>query len=188
MTLDEKLDLFYDSAMKDATAKNIQIIEDFKRSLQQIYDDHKATALQNAKLTLQLETEKLTRDKNKKLSAEAINIRRNTTLKTMELKEILFEQVEKKLEEFMKTDDYISVLVKQIRNAKAFSKDEALTIYINPSDADKKSRLEKESNTELTVSTTDFVGGTRAVIHSKNILIDNSFMTKLAEEKETFKF
>lgn len=187
MTLDEKLDIFYDSAMKEATTKNIQLVEEYKASLQQIYEEHKESSLQKAQLTLQIETDKLISEKNKKLTEETLKIKRNTSLKISEIKDILFSQVSDKLKDFMLTDEYTSVLKKQIIQAKEFAKNDAITIYINPSDAAKKSYLEKETNTELTVSAIDFFGGTRAVIHAKNILIDNSFMTKLAEEKEMFK-
>lgn len=187
MTLDEKLDLFYDTAMNEATEKNVQIIEEYKKSLQQTYNEHKASELLKAEHTLQLEAEKLKSERNKKLSAEALDIRKKITKKTNELKDILFVQITKQLEEFMKTEDYTHFLVKQIKASKDFAKKDTLTVYINPSDADKKELLEKETATELTISATDFFGGTRAVIHAKNILIDNSFMTRLAEEKEMFK-
>ena len=51
------------------------------------------------------------------------------------------------------------------------------------SDADKKEALEIKTGTELTVSAMDFGGGVRAVIRSRNILIDESFVTKLEQEE-----
>ena len=43
-------------------------------------------------------------------------------------------------------------------------------------------------NAELTVSAEDFRGGVRAVIRSRNILIDNSFKTQLRNEYDKFMF
>ena len=40
----------------------------------------------------------------------------------------------------------------------------------------------------LTISAMPFLGGVRAVIPEKNILIDNSFETLLNEERENFIF
>ena len=60
-----------------------------------------------------------------------------------------------------------------------------MVVYINPSDADKKQGLEQETGVELTVSSIDFGGGVRAVIRSRNILVDESFVTKL-EQEETY--
>lgn len=85
MTLDEKLDIFYDSAMKEATTKNIQLVEEYKASLQQIYEEHKESSLQKAQLTLQIETDKLISEKNKKLTEETLKIKRNTSLKISEI-------------------------------------------------------------------------------------------------------
>lgn len=83
----------------------------------------------------------------------------------------------------MTTPAYDDLLVKQILSALAFANGTEIQIYINPSDADKKTMLEEKTGITLTVSTIDFIGGTRAVIHEKNILIDHSFLTKMEEEK-----
>ena len=40
----------------------------------------------------------------------------------------------------------------------------------------------------LTISAEDFRGGVRAVIRSRNILIDNSFSTQLKEQYDKFVF
>jgi len=41
---------------------------------------------------------------------------------------------------------------------------------------------------DIRISQYPFLGGTRAVIISKNVLIDNSFETKLKEAGENFQF
>ncbi len=85
----------------------------------------------------------------------------------------------------MKTSEYFDLLAKQITEAKNFAGNEEVTIYINPTDISLKANLEANTKAVLTVSTIDFIGGTRAVIHDKNILIDNSFLTKLEEAKNS---
>ena len=69
----------------------------------------------------------------------------------------------------------------------AFAKDDKLTIYINKTDAHLKEDLEAATHVELMISNIDFFGGIRSVIPDRNILIDNSFMSKLREEKMNFK-
>ena len=61
-----------------------------------------------------------------------------------------------------------------------------MTIYIDPSDQEKKSALEKETGVLLTISAEDFIGGVRSVIRSRNILIDHSFKTALQNEYDQF--
>mgnify|MGYP007019922630 CR=1 FL=1 len=61
-----------------------------------------------------------------------------------------------------------------------------MTIYLNPSDEEKRSSLEDATGIHLTISAEDFTGGIRAVIRSRNILIDHSFKTALQNEYDQF--
>lgn len=188
MKLDVKLDHFSDSVIADATNQSQLILDEYQESLKKIYNDSKEESLRKARVNLRVETDNLIREKNKVLSSEATTIRRKINEKNDELKEKLFQEVQLKLDKFMKTDAYVTMLEKQIISAKEFAESDSISIYINPSDQDKKESLEAKTQTVLTVSTTEFYGGTRAVIPEKHILIDNSFLTKLAEEKATFRF
>ena len=69
-----------------------------------------------------------------------------------------------------------------------FCRNDELTIYINPTDEKKRSDLEDATRVHLTISTEDFRGGVRAVIRSRNILIDNSFSTQLKEQYDNLIF
>lgn len=186
MTLDEKLEQFYKSAVDSATSQNIQIVDEYKQSLQKIYDDHKEDVLRKAEIAYRMESENLIREKNRNLSVETIKIKRKINEKSAELTEIIFKEVVDKLIEFIKTPEYINLLEKQIIDANSIARGKEITIYINPSDENLKAALESKTGVALTVSATDFMGGTRAVIHEQNILIDNSFSTKLVESKNTF--
>lgn len=185
MTLDEKLEVFYNSSIEKATTQSIEIINEYKESLKKIYDEHIEESKRKAEVTLRVESDNLVREKNKRLSAQTLDIRREFTERTSILKESLFEDVIKKLNEFMSTPEYLTFLKKRIQTALDFAKGEEITIYINPSDADKKPALEQELHTTLTISNINFMGGIRAVISARNILMDYSFSTKLAEAKET---
>ncbi len=181
MTLDEKLDQFYHAAIESATGQNLQIVEEYQKSLQAAYEDHKKEALKKAEAAYRAESEKLLREKNRELSAEAIRLKRKINEKSVELADKLFGEITGKLTAFMAGPEYFDLLCRQIRNAVNFAKGDSMTIYINPSDSSLKAALESETKAALTVSTRDFTGGIRAVIHDKNILIDHSFLTKLEE-------
>jgi vacuolar-type H+-ATPase subunit E/Vma4 len=90
------------------------------------------------------------------------------------------------LTDFIKTPGYDDLLCTQIKNAANFAHGDMITVYINPSDENKIKTLEEKTGVSLTVSDRDFIGGTRAVIPSRSILIDNSFLTKLEEAKSSF--
>lgn len=188
MKLDKKLEHFSNSVINDATRQSESIITEYEQSLKKIYNENKQDFERKAELTLKVETDNLVREKNKTLSTQSLEIRRTINNKNNELKERLFEEVSSKLNAYMKTEDYTKLLVSQIKAAIVFARGEQMTVYINASDADKKEILEKETGIEITISSVDFCGGTRAVIHEKHILIDHSFTTKLAEEKDIFQF
>ena len=92
------------------------------------------------------------------------------------------------LANFMETSQYLQLLERQITAAIRLAGDEPLIIYMDPADEDKVRRLSFHHRADIRISEYSFLGGTRAVIPGKNILIDNSFQTKLAEERENFKF
>lgn len=186
MTMEEKLDNFYNAAIEDARQQSVSLIEEYNNSLQQIYNDHKAEALRKKDLLIHSEEENCIREKNKILSMDSIDIRKRASDRAKELIDVLYADVKQKLIEYMKNPEYLDCLEKQINEAKKYSRGEIMTLYINPSDEAKKTFLEEKTNVELTISATDFLGGTRAVIHTKHILIDNSFSTKLSEGKDTF--
>ncbi|MFA9463467.1 MAG: V-type ATP synthase subunit E [Velocimicrobium sp.] len=186
MTIEEKLRIFYDTTIADATKQSEVIITEYKASLKNIYDEHKKEAGEKATFTLDVECQKLVQEKNKDLSLQSLEFKRQINEKAEALKSLLFEDVEKRLLAFMTTKEYTALLVSQINAANKFSSEDEMTIYINHSDADKKAFLEKATGSSITISTIDFMGGTRAVIHSKNILIDRSFLTKFSEEKDMF--
>ena len=100
----------------------------------------------------------------------------------------MFDEVLSLLSDYMKTEAYDEFLVKCIRHAAEFSGNDPVTIYINPSDETKRTELENATGAALTVSTEDFIGGMRAVIRSRNVLIDNSFKTQLRNEYDKFIF
>lgn len=188
MTIEEKLQHFQEFTMQDARTKSTELLDEYNASLEQIFEEHKEKKLRQSQLEIKTETESLKHDRNKEVSKQHLHIRRKITRKQDELKEKLFVEVKNLLGDFMDTPAYDQLLITQIKAAKNFAKDQKITIYIDPADSSRRSSLEVATNTMLTVSEYSFLGGTRAVIAEKNILIDNSFETKLAEAKSNFTF
>ena len=84
--------------------------------------------------------------------------------------------------------EYKEVLIRYIEKAAQFASGMAMTIYINPSDADKKTYLEERTGMTLTISKVDFIGGVRAVVPEKNVLVDYAFKGALENEYQKFRF
>lgn len=188
LTLDEKLQHFQEFTLQDARDRSTQMLEEYNASLEQVFEEHKEKKLRQAQLEIKTETESLNRNKNKELSKQHLHVKRNITIKQEELKEKLFVEVKDLLSHFMESPEYNQLLISQINAAKNFAKEEEVVIYIDPADSSRLASLQVATNTLLTVSEYSFIGGTRATIPRKNILIDNSFETKLAEAKSNFIF
>jgi len=186
MTIEEKLELFKKSTMEEVDNRNKEVQEEYRKTLEDMYASRIGQAKEKAEVQIKAQTDVLMRRHNRTLSREANNIKRDIGEKHHEAKEKLFKDIEAKLEEYTKTSEYEEKLIRLILNARKVAKSNPITIYIDPVDADKVRRLEKETDMPITISKIPFLGGIRAVISSKNILIDNSFASRLAEAKQTF--
>lgn len=186
MTTEEKLQHFQASAMEDARSQGRSMLEEYESALQKVFDEHKQEKLRQAKLQIVTETADLERQKNKELSKAQLHIKRKLSRQQAALSDKLFVEIGDMLTNFTSKPAYNDMLIRQIREAKDFAGDDEIIIYIDPSDSSRLASLEATTGVGLTISQYSFLGGTRAVIPSKNILIDNSFQTKLAEAKEAF--
>ena len=188
MTTEEKLKHFEESSMEKARLQSMELIEAHKEALAKLENEHKAGKDRQAALQIKMETESLKRTNNMTLSKEQIKIRRKIIKVHNELKEKLFVEVKAMLEEYMDTPAYEQLLIRQIQEALDTAGSGQVIIYIDPADVTKQPSLSAATQATLTVSEYSFMGGTRAVIPDRHILIDNSFATKLEEAKAEFKF
>lgn len=188
MTTEEKLEHFQSFCMEDARNRSAKMLDEYMSALEQTFAEHQEDAKRHAQMQLQSETEKIEREINKKISIEQINIKRTLGHKNDELKEKLLVEVKDMLENFMDTPDYTKLLEAQVSKAKQVAGSDELIIYMDPVDEDKVRRISLHQQLDIRISEYSFMGGTRAVIPSKNILIDNSFQAKLEEIRQNFKF
>lgn len=186
MDIDNKLEHFMDISIKTATQQHDKIVEKYKAKLDRIFEDHKKEAQRKAALSEKIAIDSIQRAAHKEFSHEQVRIKRNLSVKTDKMKDELFEEMVSLLTEYKKTPEYYTLLLNQIRQAVDFSKEDEMTIYIDPDDNHFLEKLSSETGVKLTVSSYSFMGGTRAVIPSKNVLIDNSFKSKIENIKEHF--
>lgn len=188
MTTEEKLEHFSSFCIEDARTRSAKMLDEYTNALERTFKEHQADALRRAKMQVDAESAKIHREINKQLSIEQINLKRTLGHKKDELKDMLFVELKDMLANFLESGEYQDLLEDQITHAKEVAGNEELIIYLDPVDEDKARRLAHHTNTDIRISEYSFNGGTRAVIPSKNILIDNSFQAKLAEAKDKFRF
>lgn len=188
MTLEEKIEHLRTASMEEARAEGNKIISQHKSSIDQIFEDHKEVALRQSELSIKTETNNARQQLNKALSTSQTQIKREQSKCQHKLKTRLFDRVRVLLDEYMQTPAYDELLVSYIEKSKEYAGAEEMTIYINPSDESKKADLEAKTGVTLTISNEDFIGGTRTIMRARNILIDRSFSSSLAEEYDRFLF
>lgn len=188
MTIDEKLQHFYDVSIEEAKEDAAKEIQEHRESLSQMLNEHKDARRQGAEAEIKAEADHVRREINKALAAEQITLKRHWSKKQEELKENLFSAVRKKVDAFMQSPEYPDYLCRQIREVQEFAGTDEIHISLSSSDSDKLDILTAKIGAELSVSGDDFIGGIRAAIPEKNIMIDNSFLEGLESMRKEFKF
>lgn len=188
MTIDEKLSHFYDITVEDARAKAAAILEEHRQTLEKMTEERKALSEENAQAQIKAETANARREVNKALSAEQLTIKRDWTKKQNELKEKLFSEVKELLDSFTKTPEYETYLTGKIKKALDFAEDDEISVYLSPEDSALAEKLQQTTGVTIQIAKDSFLGGIRATIPQKNILIDHSFAGNFEAAYKEFKF
>ena len=188
MTQEDKLRNFYDLSIESASRQRDQMLADCRATLEADFEAHRSEKENIVSDRMKSETTALSRELKRDLSDRQNRIRQNLAKRQREVKEEIFANVADKLSAFRKTPEYHTWLFRKVRAALAFAGKEELTIYVDPADEPYTDEIHAVCGVQPVISNVAFGGGIRAVIRSRNILIDNSFATLMAEAKENFTF
>ncbi len=177
MTIEEKMEHFKNVSLDNASAKSNDILTAYKQSLDEQFEKHKETALLESKSVESAKLNAVRLEVKRELSKVQAEVRRTVTLHQNKLKSQIFSAVVEKLNAYKKTEEYKKELISQINK---------IEFYIDSSDESLLSDLQSHTGADIKISTVPFIGGCKAIISDKNMLVDNSFKTKLAEEQEKF--
>ena len=181
MTTEEKLQHFYDASIESAQKEAQHLQMEHKESLDKMFQEHKQAREQEINQRIHTESRKLKREINKTVSAKQLEYRRILSAKTEEIKNMIFCEVEKKLNDFKNSPEYVEYLISHIQDALDFAEHDEIIIYLDASDEKYLDELTKHFGFTPTISKESWMGGMRAVIRSKNFLIDNSFLSLLKD-------
>lgn len=188
MTTEEKLQHFYEVSMDTAREEATKVLNEYKTALETEMERHKQEKQAASENQFKIATDNAAREINKALSAEHLHIKRKLSKKQQHLKESIFAEVEDLLEDFSKKPAYIDWLEDKIKQSLEIAENDSVQIYLTAKDSAKAEELKKRTGITPLISETNFLGGIRAVIPEKNILIDNTFLTAFENEKERFNF
>lgn len=188
MTTEEKLQHFYEVSMDTAREEATKVLDEYKAALETEMERHKQEKQAASESQFKIDSDNAAREINKALSAEHLHIKRKLSKKQQKLKESIFAEVEDMLGAFSKKPEYIDWLEDKVKQSLEIAENDSVQIYLTKKDSEKAEELAKRTGITPLISETDFLGGIRAVIPEKNILIDNTFLTALESEKERFNF
>lgn len=188
MTTEEKLQHFYEVSMDTAREEATKVLDEYKAALETEMECHKQEKQAASESQFKIDSDNAAREINKALSAEHLHIKRKLSKKQQKLKESIFAEVEELLDDFSKKPEYTDWLEDKIKQSLEIAENDSVQIYLTAKDSAKAEELTKRTGITPLISETDFLGGIRAVIPEKNILIDNTFLTAFENEKERFNF
>lgn len=188
MTTEEKLQHFYEVSMDTAREEATKVLDEYKAALETEMERHKHEKQAASESQFKIDSDNAAREINKALSAEHLHIKRKLSKKQQKLKESIFAEVEELLDDFSKKPEYTDWLEDKIKQSLEIAENDSVQIYLTAKDSAKAEELTKRTGITPLISETDFLGGIRAVIPEKNILIDNTFLTAFENEKERFNF
>lgn len=183
MQIKEKLEVFRNFTVDVAKEESEKLIAEYEASSNEEVETFRQTKLAEMEHKIRNEENNIRRQINSRVSREMLRQKRSLDECKRTWQKKLLEEVKKLLAEYQETGEYQQYLIAKIKMAMEVAGGEKVIIYINPSDADKKAELQACTGAELTVSNIEFAGGIRAVIRTRNILIDESFVTKLEQEE-----
>ena len=188
MTTEEKLQHFYEVSMDTAREEATKVLDEYKAALETEMERHKQEKQAASESQFKIDSDNAAREINKALSAEHLHIKRKLSKIQQKLKESIFAEVEELLDDFSKKPEYTDWLEDKIKQSLEIAENDSVQIYLTAKDSAKAEELTKRTGITPLISETDFLGGIRAVIPEKNILIDNTFLTAFENEKERFNF
>ncbi len=186
MEINEKLDIFFRAAIDAANEQSGEILREQESVCEESLAEYRRIRQGERQARVRLLEEKVRKEVNRTVAERLLDLKREYQGRQQELRTELFERVEEKLFAFRQTQEYRALLVRRIEAVKAFAGGGDVTVYIDAADAGLLQELEQQTGCALTVGSESFGGGIRAVLREKNILMDESFASRLAAEKEKY--
>ena len=186
MSMEEKMEHFTSITIENALKHSADVLEEYRKNADMRFEAHKINQQKAAKDEEKIAKEGVKRNASKEFNMEQLHIRRKHNHKQEELKEKLFNEVQEMLEEFKTTEEYRKLLIKYVNEAKKLAGDNEINMYIDSSDEKYKDFIKEETGIMVSVSEMALGGGLKAEIPSRNMLIDNTFSSKIEEIRDKY--
>lgn len=188
MDLEDKFAYFETQVNQQAQDIIDEQVNQYRATLQKDYDEFVKNTNQEFDAKFVNAKKDMRKELNKNISQSQIHLQRDLYLQEEKLKKTLFAEFNDAIQNYMQTDEYRNQLVVMINNLKDYAEKnrEELVVYINHSDQGIIETLLEETNANIQISDREFLGGVRGVLKDRQVLIDYSFSTLLANVEDSF--
>ena len=188
MDLEDKFAYFETQVNQQAQDIIDEQVNQYRATLQKDYDEFVKNTNQEFDAKFVNAKKDMRKELNKNISQSQIHLQRDLYLQEEKLKKTLFADFNDAIQNYMQTDEYRNQLVVMINNLKDYAEKnrEELVVYINHSDQGMIETLFEETNANIQISDREFLGGVRGVLKDRQVLIDYSFSTLLANIENEF--
>lgn len=188
MDLEDKFAYFETQVNQQAQDIIDEQVNQYQATLQKDYDEFVKNTNQEFDAKFVNAKKDMRKELNKNISQSQIHLQRDLYLQEEKLKKSLFAEFNSAIQNYMQTDEYRNQLVVMINNLKDYAEKnrEELVVYINHSDQGMIETLLEETNSNIQISDREFLGGVRGVLKDRQVLIDYSFSTLLANVEDSF--
>ncbi len=188
--LTEKLNIFSELVLRDATQKRDELIAAVENERSERLTQKENEFLQRAYDEIQSTIAEAKKESNSKLLRAQLDAKKQLLIKREQIVDDVMNEAERKLRGFCQSADY-EKWFKDLVNKALFEVGKGTkTVYISPDDLKFKPWIEDIVDTaKITVEPAqehDFLGGVRIYNSSRRISVDYSFGEMLAEQKEKF--
>lgn len=181
---EEKLKEFLRLAEEEAELKRRKNLKEINIKIKEAANKGIIELEAISKSNIDKEFNKLTKIKNKKLLEEKNKVKISLINLRMSYIENIFNNIEKELYIFTKTEQYKNYLIQNINKiCNSISE-----IYLTKEDMIHVNLIKKEIDTSINIveSDEDFIGGFKGLMLNKKVIVDYSFKSRLLNEKEKF--
>ncbi|MEM5568007.1 V-type ATP synthase subunit E [Aerococcus viridans] len=188
MDLEDKFAYFETQVNQQAQDIIDEQVNQYRTTLQKDYDEFVKNTNQEFDAKFVNAKKDMRKELNKNISQSQIHLQRDLYLQEEKLKKMLFAEFNDAIQNYMQTDEYRNQLVVMINNLKDYAEKncEELVVYINHSDQGMIETLLEKTNANIQISDREFLGGVRGVLKDRQVLIDYSFSTLLANVEDSF--
>ena len=187
MDIQTKLSKFYKMVVTEAENKNFsEFVHDYDKiqtEIKNYFDSLYADMIEK----INIQKLKFDNQTDKFLASKIFDIRKNLLLKRLDLKDIFFAELKKKVTDFVKTDDYEKYILDKLNNfdPKKY-KFENFVFEFSYRDESLISRIKNNFEFEFLFSKADFIGGYKIYANNHKILIDETFDGKIGKLENQF--